>query len=92
MTDIVVANPDNFRIVGPEETALNQLQAVFDVTDRQFWGELQAGDEHATQSGRVLEALSEHLGQGWLEGYLLTGRHGIFNATRRSSTSWVWSI
>jgi xylulose-5-phosphate/fructose-6-phosphate phosphoketolase len=79
LADIVIANPHNFRIVGPDETASNRLQAVFEVTDRQFLGELRAGDEHVAQSGRVLEVLSEHLCQGWLEGYLLTGRHGIFN-------------
>jgi xylulose-5-phosphate/fructose-6-phosphate phosphoketolase len=79
LADIIAANPDNFRIVGPDETASNRLQAVFDITNRQFLGELKDSDEHVAQSGRVLEVLSEHLCQGWLEGYLLTGRHGIFN-------------
>ncbi|MDQ3886693.1 MAG: phosphoketolase family protein [Actinomycetota bacterium] len=79
LADVVAANPANFRIMGPDETASNRLQAVFDVTDRQFLGQLREGDEHVAQSGRVLEVLSEHLCQGWLEGYLLTGRHGVFN-------------
>jgi xylulose-5-phosphate/fructose-6-phosphate phosphoketolase len=79
LADVVRANQDNFRIVGPDETASNRLQAVFDATDRQFLGAARPGDEHVGQSGRVLEVLSEHLCQGWLEGYLLTGRHGLFN-------------
>ncbi|HEY2725234.1 MAG TPA: phosphoketolase family protein [Pseudonocardiaceae bacterium] len=79
LADLVVANPENFRIVAPDETASNRLQAVFEVTDRQFLGELHPGDEHVAQRGRVLEVLSEHLCQGWLEGYLLTGRHGLFD-------------
>jgi xylulose-5-phosphate/fructose-6-phosphate phosphoketolase len=79
LADVVVDNPDNFRIVAPDETASNRLQAVFDVTNRQFVGDLGPGDEHTGPEGRVLEVLSEHLCQGWLEGYLLTGRHGLFN-------------
>ncbi|HEX2300588.1 MAG TPA: phosphoketolase family protein [Pseudonocardiaceae bacterium] len=79
LADVVAANPENFRLVGPDETASNRLQAVFEVTDRQFLGELRPGDDHVSQSGRVLEVLSEHLCQGWLEGYLLTGRHGVFS-------------
>ena len=79
LADIVAANPENFRIVAPDETASNRLQAVFDVTDRQFLGALAPTDEHVGQTGRVTEVLSEHLCEGLLEGYLLTGRHGLFN-------------
>jgi xylulose-5-phosphate/fructose-6-phosphate phosphoketolase len=76
--EVVRANPTNFRLVGPDEVASNRLQAVFEVTDRLFAGELLPTDEHQSPHGRVLEVLSEHLCEGWLEGYLLTGRHGIF--------------
>jgi xylulose-5-phosphate/fructose-6-phosphate phosphoketolase len=79
LADVIAANPENFRLFGPDETASNRLSAVFDVTDRQFLGEALPTDEHVAQSGRVVEVLSEHLCQGWLEGYLLTGRHGLFN-------------
>ncbi|RFU37766.1 phosphoketolase family protein [Actinomadura logoneensis] len=79
LRDVVAANPETFRIMGPDETASNRLGAVFDVTDRVFAGERLATDEHQAASGRVMEVLSEHLCQGWLEGYLLTGRHGLFN-------------
>ncbi|HTK65415.1 MAG TPA: phosphoketolase family protein [Pseudonocardia sp.] len=78
ISDLVAANPRTFRLFGPDEVASNRLQAVFDVTDRQFGGERLPIDEHVAAEGRVLEVLSEHLCQGWLEGYLLTGRHGIF--------------
>ncbi|GEL20398.1 phosphoketolase family protein [Pseudonocardia asaccharolytica] len=76
--DVIKANPVNFRLFGPDEVASNRLQAVFDVTDRQFDGERLSTDEHQSREGRVLEILSEHVCEGWLEGYLLTGRHGIF--------------
>jgi xylulose-5-phosphate/fructose-6-phosphate phosphoketolase len=76
--EVVRANPSNFRLVGPDEVASNRLQAVFEVTDRLFAGEILPTDEHLSPHGRVLEVLSEHLSEGWLEGYLLTGRHGIF--------------
>ncbi|WP_460849039.1 phosphoketolase family protein, partial [Phytohabitans suffuscus] len=76
--DVVRANPDRFRLFGPDEVASNRLGAAFEVTDRAFLGELRGGDDHLAPDGRVLEVLSEHLCQGWLEGYLLTGRHGIF--------------
>jgi xylulose-5-phosphate/fructose-6-phosphate phosphoketolase len=69
----------NFRIFGPDETASNRLGAVFEVTDRVFTGELIASDTEISPEGRVMEVLSEHLCQGWLEGYLLTGRHGFFS-------------
>jgi xylulose-5-phosphate/fructose-6-phosphate phosphoketolase len=76
--EVVTANPESFRLVGPDEVASNRLQAVFEVTDRQFEGELLPTDEHQARDGRVLEILSEHVCEGWLEGYLLTGRHGLF--------------
>ena len=76
--EVVRANPSNFRLVGPDEVASNRLQAVFEVTDRLFAGEILPTDEHQSPHGRVLEVLSEHLCEGWLEGYLLTGRHGLF--------------
>jgi xylulose-5-phosphate/fructose-6-phosphate phosphoketolase len=79
LRDVVSENPDNFRIVGPDETASNRLGAVLEVTDRVWQAELRKGDDHLGRSGRVMEVLSEHLCQGWLEGYVLTGRHGLFN-------------
>src|SRR3984893_950502 len=80
LRDIVAANPSTFRIFGPDETASNRLGAVFDVTDRVFVGATLPTDDHLSPDGRVMEVLSEHLCQGWLEGYLLTGRHGLFNS------------
>ncbi|MER5650489.1 phosphoketolase family protein [Streptosporangium sp. NPDC002524] len=79
LRDVIAANPDNFRLMGPDETASNRLSAVFEATDRAWDAELLETDEHLGQGGRVMEVLSEHLCQGWLEGYLLTGRHGLFN-------------
>ena len=79
LRDVIAANPDNFRLMGPDETASNRLQAVFEVTDRAWNAETLPTDEHLAPDGRVMEVLSEHLCQGWLEGYLLTGRHGLFN-------------
>jgi xylulose-5-phosphate/fructose-6-phosphate phosphoketolase len=81
LTDVVRLNPDNFRIFGPDETASNRLQAVFDATDKQWNAEFFGPevDEHLARVGQVVEMLSEHQCQGWLEGYLLTGRHGLFN-------------
>jgi xylulose-5-phosphate/fructose-6-phosphate phosphoketolase len=79
LRDVVAANDDNFRIMGPDETASNRLAAVLEVTDRAWMGERVDGDDHLGPDGRVMEVLSEHLCQGWLEGYLLTGRHGLFN-------------
>jgi xylulose-5-phosphate/fructose-6-phosphate phosphoketolase len=69
----------NFRVVGPDETASNRLDALFEATDRAWIAERDAEDEHLSPNGRVLEILSEHTCQGWLEGYLLTGRHGFFS-------------
>jgi xylulose-5-phosphate/fructose-6-phosphate phosphoketolase len=81
LRDVMKLNWDqrNFRVFGPDETASNRLTHLFDVTDRGFTGEIIETDEHLTPDGRVLEVLSEHLCQGWLEGYLLTGRHGLFS-------------
>jgi xylulose-5-phosphate/fructose-6-phosphate phosphoketolase len=79
LRDVIRANPSTFRLFGPDETASNRLGAVFDVTSRAFEGLIEPGDDHLSPDGRVLEVLSEHLCQGWLEGYLLTGRHGLFN-------------
>ena len=69
----------HFRIVGPDETASNRLNAVFDATDRTWMAETLRDDDHLAPDGRVMEILSEHTCQGWLEGYLLTGRHGLFS-------------
>jgi len=79
LRDVVRANIDNFRIMGPDETASNRLDAVFDVTDRAWNAITVPGDDHLDPDGRVMEILSEHMCQGWLEGYLLTGRHGLFS-------------
>ncbi|MET4582342.1 xylulose-5-phosphate/fructose-6-phosphate phosphoketolase [Conyzicola nivalis] len=82
LRDVITKNPTNFRIFGPDETASNRLQAVFEVTDKQWdAGSLPIdSDNHLARAGRVIEMLSEHQCQGWLEGYLLTGRHGIINS------------
>jgi xylulose-5-phosphate/fructose-6-phosphate phosphoketolase len=69
----------NFRIFGPDETLSNRLNAVFEVTDRQWVTKIKKNDEFLATEGRVMEVLSEHQCEGWLEGYLLTGRHGLFN-------------
>jgi xylulose-5-phosphate/fructose-6-phosphate phosphoketolase len=79
LRDVIRANPSTFRLFGPDETSSNRLQDVFEVTDRAWDAELQPGDDHLAPDGRVMETLSEHQCQGWLEGYLLTGRHGLFN-------------
>jgi len=79
LRDVTAANPDSFRLFGPDETASNRLSAVFEVTNRTFDATIIPGDDHLAPDGRVMEVLSEHLCQGWLEGYLLTGRHGLFN-------------
>jgi xylulose-5-phosphate/fructose-6-phosphate phosphoketolase len=77
--DVMDRNRENFRMFGPDETASNRLGAVLDVTDRTWMAEIIEGDDHLARDGRVMEVLSEHQCQGWLEGYLLTGRHGMFN-------------
>ncbi|MFC6020056.1 phosphoketolase [Plantactinospora solaniradicis] len=80
LRDVITANPDRFRLFGPDEVESNGLADVFDVTDRAFLGRIEPGDDHLSPTGRVMEVLSEHLCQGWLEGYLLTGRHGVFTS------------
>ena len=81
LRDVMKLNSDerNFRVVGPDETSSNRLDALFEVTDRVWMAQTSPGDEQVSPDGRVMEVLSEHLCQGWLEGYLLTGRHGVFS-------------
>ena len=79
LRDVTRTNTKRFRIFGPDETSSNRLQNVFEVTNRQWEGETLPTDDHLAPEGRVMEMLSEHQCQGWLEGYLLTGRHGLFN-------------
>jgi xylulose-5-phosphate/fructose-6-phosphate phosphoketolase len=79
LRDVIARNGETFRLLGPDETASNRLDAVFAVTSRAWDAETMPTDEGLAQDGRVMEVLSEHLCQGWLEGYLLTGRHGLFN-------------
>jgi xylulose-5-phosphate/fructose-6-phosphate phosphoketolase len=81
LREVVSLNSEerNFRIMGPDETASNRLDAVFDVTERVWMERVEPYDVHLARDGRVMEILSEHLCQGWLEGYLLTGRHGFFS-------------
>jgi xylulose-5-phosphate/fructose-6-phosphate phosphoketolase len=81
LRDVLKLNAErrNFRIFGPDETMSNGLEAVFEVTNRQWLAETAPNDEFLARSGQVMEMLSEHQCEGWLEGYLLTGRHGLFN-------------
>ena len=79
LRDVVALNPDSFRVFGPDETASNRLGAIFEATAKTWEAEMSALDEGLAPDGRVMEMLSEHQCQGWLEGYLLTGRHGLFN-------------
>jgi len=79
LRDVIVRNPDTFRLFGPDETASNRLQDVFEATNRAFDAEIIPADDHLAPDGRVMEVLSEHQCEGWLEGYLLTGRHGLFD-------------
>jgi xylulose-5-phosphate/fructose-6-phosphate phosphoketolase len=81
LRDVMKLNQEarNFRVFGPDETASNRLDALYQVTDKEWMEPLLPTDEHLSPGGRVLEVLSEHMCQGWLEGYLLTGRHGLFN-------------
>jgi len=79
LRDVIRGNPDNFRIVGPDETESNRLQTVYEATKKTWDAELRPEDEDLAPEGRVMEVLSEHMCEGWLEGYLLTGRHGLFN-------------
>ncbi len=77
--DVMKANPANFRVFSPDETASNRWNPVFEITSRCSTAEILPGDDHVAADGRVMEMLSEHQCQGWLEGYLLTGRHGFFS-------------
>jgi xylulose-5-phosphate/fructose-6-phosphate phosphoketolase len=79
LADVIARNRDRFRMMGPDETASNRLDAVYQSTDKVWLSETLPTDENLSPDGRVMEALSEHLCQGWLEGYLLSGRHGLFN-------------
>jgi xylulose-5-phosphate/fructose-6-phosphate phosphoketolase len=79
LREVIRRNGESFRLWGPDETASNRLDDVFDVTNRQWEAQRLGSDDHLAPEGRVMEVLSEHLCQGWLEGYLLTGRHGLFN-------------
>jgi xylulose-5-phosphate/fructose-6-phosphate phosphoketolase len=81
LRDVMKMNAEerNFRVMGPDETSSNRLDALFEVTDRVWAAKIVPGDEHESPHGRVMEVLSEHMCQGWLEGYLLTGRHGFFS-------------
>jgi xylulose-5-phosphate/fructose-6-phosphate phosphoketolase len=81
LRDVMQRNADskNFRVFGPDETASNRLDALYEVTDKVFMEPVLPTDEHLSKDGRVMEVLSEHMCQGWLEGYLLTGRHGFFS-------------
>ena len=79
LRDVMQGNLDNFRVFGPDETSSNRLGALFEVTDRTWMAERFDYDDHLAPDGRVMEILSEHACQGWLEGYLLTGRHGLFS-------------
>jgi xylulose-5-phosphate/fructose-6-phosphate phosphoketolase len=79
LRDVMSANMDNFRVFAPDENNSNRLNAVLEATDRAWNAERLDGDDHLAPDGRVMEILSEHTCQGWLEGYLLTGRHGLFS-------------
>jgi xylulose-5-phosphate/fructose-6-phosphate phosphoketolase len=79
LRDVMTANPHTFRLMSPDETASNRLSAVFDVTVRESTARVYDYDDHVGPAGRVMEMLSEHQCEGWLEGYLLTGRHGLFS-------------
>ena len=81
LRDVMLLNQSNqnFRVFGPDETASNRLDAIFEVTGKEWMAETHSIDENLSTDGRVMEILSEHLCQGWLEGYLLTGRHGFFS-------------
>jgi xylulose-5-phosphate/fructose-6-phosphate phosphoketolase len=78
--DVISANPERFRLFGPDEVASNRLQAAFETTGRAWQEPIIDTDDHLAPDGRVMEVLSEHLLQGWLEGYLLTGRHGLLTS------------
>jgi xylulose-5-phosphate/fructose-6-phosphate phosphoketolase len=89
LRDVMKLNLDkcNFRLFGPDETAPNGLEAVYEVSGKEWMAEVEDVDVNLSVNGPVMEVLSEHLCEGWLEGYLLTGRHGLFRAPRHSFTS-----
>lgn len=78
LRDLIKANPNNFRLMSPDETESNKLSSIFEVTNRRYNWPIPEGSENFSTNGRVMEILSEHTLQGWLEGYVLTGRHGVF--------------
>ena len=80
LRDVIKMNPETFRLFCPDETNSNRLNAVFEATDRRSMAEIVSIDDHVSRKGRVMEVLSEHCCQGWLEGYLLTGRHGLWSS------------
>jgi xylulose-5-phosphate/fructose-6-phosphate phosphoketolase len=82
LRDVMKLNQEsaNFRVMGPDETESNRLGALFEATDRLLMAEILPTDSHVSHNGRVMEVLSEHMCEGWLEGYLLTGRHGFFSS------------
>ena len=84
LRDVMKLNIDkkNFRLFGPDETASNRLEAVYEVSGKEWMADLEEVDVNLSVDGRVMEVLSEHLCEGWLEGYLLTGRHGLFSTPR----------
>lgn len=79
LRDVAKNNQNHFRVMGPDETASNRLGAIFETTNRVLLEPTEPGDDHISDKGQVMEVLSEHMCQGWLEGYLLTGRHGFFS-------------
>jgi xylulose-5-phosphate/fructose-6-phosphate phosphoketolase len=81
LRDVMKLNLDkhNFRLFGPDETASNRLEAVYEVSGKEWMADVEEVDVNLSVKGRVMEVLSEHLCEGWLEGYLLTGRHGLFS-------------
>lgn len=84
---VAEANPTDFLLFGPDEEASNRLREVIEVSGRKWYADIGEYDERFSADGRVVEVLSEHVCEGLLEGYLLTGRHGVFTSTGRSSTS-----
>src|SRR5690348_1295837 len=82
LRDVMKLNQEspNFRVMGPDETESNRLGALFEATDRLLMAQILPTDSHVSHNGRVMEVLSEHMCEGWLEGYLLTGRHGFFSS------------
>lgn len=83
LRDVIAANPTNFRLFGPDETESNKLAGVYEATQKVWMGEYfeeDADGGNLAPAGRVMEILSEHTCEGWLEGYILSGRHGLLNS------------